>query len=84
MSGVPIPLSSRVAVPEGGKLAGMRTMVVSMPRASSTSQNGVAVAQQLDPAAVQRELPRPSVSMRPGGTVRDVDRNGSSSSGRGG
>ncbi len=41
MSGVPMPLSSRVAVPDGGKLAGMRMMVVSMPRASSTSQNAV-------------------------------------------
>ena len=40
MSGVPIPLSSRVAVPEGGKLAGMRTIVVRTPWSSSTSQNG--------------------------------------------
>jgi len=40
-SGVPMPLSSRVAVPEGGKLAGMRTIVVSTPWSSITCQNGV-------------------------------------------
>ena len=41
MSGVPMPESSRVAVPEGGKLAGMRITVVSTPTFSSFSQNGV-------------------------------------------
>ena len=35
-----MPDSSRVALPEGGKLAGMRTIVVRMPRFSSTSQKG--------------------------------------------
>ena len=47
MSGVPIPLSSRVAVPDGGKFAGIRTIVVSMPCCSSTSQNGWPSPQQL-------------------------------------
>ena len=41
MSGVPIPDSSRLAVPEGGKSAGMRRTVVRTPCSSSTCQNGV-------------------------------------------
>ena len=57
MSGVPMPLSSRVAVPDGGKLAGMRMIVVSTPRSSSTSQNGLPLTEQFDRAARQRNLP---------------------------
>ena len=81
MSGVPIPLSSRVAVPEGGKLAGMRTMVVSTPRCSSTSQKGVPWRSSSTRPAASGNCHRPRVSMRPGGTVRDVDRNDSMVSG---
>ena len=40
MSGVPMPDSSWLAVPEGGKFAGMRMMVVRIPRFSRGSQNG--------------------------------------------
>ena len=41
MSGVPIPLSSWLASPDGGKFAGMRTIVDSMPCCSRSAQNGV-------------------------------------------
>ncbi len=81
MSGVPMPLSSRVAVPEGGKLAGIRTIVVSIPRASSASQNGVPWRSSSTRPAWSGNCHRPSVSRRPGGTVREVERNDSSVSG---
>ena len=57
MSGVPMPPSSRVAVPDGGKLAGMRMIVVRMPCCSSTSQNGCPSSQQRDVRSRERQLP---------------------------
>ena len=58
MSGVPIPLSSRVACPDGGKFAGIRTIVVSIALLLQDAPRtaGPRAAAPLRPL-VERELP---------------------------
>ena len=56
MSGVPMPETSRVAVPEGGKFAGMRRIVVSNPVFLEHLPELLATAQQLEAAAGQGDL----------------------------
>ena len=76
MSGVPIPLNSRVAVPDGGKFAGMRMIVVSIPRSSSTSQNGRPRRSSSTRPAERGNCQRPIVRVRPPASVFVVDRKG--------
>ena len=52
-----MPLNSRVAVPEGGKLAGMRMIVVRDAVRLEHFPERLAIAQLLDDAAGERELP---------------------------
>ena len=63
-----MPDSSRDAVPDGGKLAGMRMIVVGTSLASSTSQNGVPRRSDsmLPPEIGMAYLPK--VSVRPPST----------------
>ena len=74
---MPMPLSSRVAVPDGGKLAGMRMIVVSMPCSLEHLPERLPAPQQLDAAARQRELPLAERrSIAPPASVFVVDRYG--------
>ena len=57
MSGVPMPLNSRVAEPDGGKFAGIRMIVVRTPCCSSASQNGWPSRNRVDASACERQLP---------------------------
>ncbi len=76
MSGVPIPASSRVAVPVGGKSAGIRMIVVSMPFASSGSQKGVPCRRDSTRAADKGSRQLPSRTVCAGGSDRVVERYG--------
>ena len=71
-----MPLNSRVAVPEGGKFAGMRMIVVSMPRASSTSQNGCPCRRSSTLPPEIGNCHSPTVIARLEPSARDVDRYG--------
>jgi hypothetical protein len=71
-----MPLSSRVAVPDGGKFAGIRRIVVSMPWLSSTSQNGVPRRSSSTRPLESGTCQPPTRISRPAGTVRDVERYG--------
>ena len=71
-----MPLSSRVAVPEGGKFAGMRMMVVLMPRAASGSQNGWPCRSDWTLPLDNGNCHRPNPSVRPAGAVAVVDKYG--------
>ena len=75
-SGVPIPLSSRLAVPEGGKLAGMRITVVGMLFSSSTSQNGVPWRNNSTVPPDNGSCQRPSLIVLLGSDDREVDKYG--------
>ena len=62
-----MPLSSRVAVPDGGKLAGMRMIVVSMPRVLEHVPERLPLAQQLDACRpTAGAASRPTVKVRAG------------------
>ena len=75
-SGVPMPDSSRVALPEGGKFAGMRTTVVWIPRLPSTSQKGCPYRSSSILSAASGTWYLPSFSLLSEGSARLVDRNG--------
>jgi hypothetical protein len=74
MSGVPIPDSSWVARSDGGKFAGIRTIVVRTPRFSRTSQKGCpwrSSSTLSDPRGIWY---RPTFSLRSEASARLVDR----------
>ena len=74
-----MPLSSRVARPDGGKSAGILTTVVSIPWASSALPEGFSLPQQLHAPRRQRQLPssqRHEVARRHGPRRRQVRRHG--------
>ena len=74
ISGVPIPLSSRAAEPEGGKLAGIRMIQVGTPARSSTSQNGVPRRRSSTLPPLRGICQEPIRTIRPAASVREVDR----------
>ena len=76
MSGVPMPLSSRVAVPDGGKLAGIRTMRRANTVLLEHIPERLAVAQQLTRALESGNCQLPIVSVRRAGSVLVVDKYG--------
>ena len=73
---MPIPDSSRVALPEGGKFAGMRTTVVWIPRFSSTSQKGCPWRRSSTLSDPSGTWYLPSFSLLSEGSARLVDRYG--------
>ena len=74
MSGVPIPESSVVAVPDGGKFAGIRMIVLGMPCASRSSQKAWPWRKSSTRPAVRGKRHRPmGIACEPG-TVTVVDK----------
>ena len=73
---MPMPLSSRVASPEGGKLAGMRMIVVSMPCCSSRLPERLPAPQQLDRRRSAGTANCQCLIDRPPASVLVVDRYG--------
>ena len=71
-----MPLNSLLARPDGGKSAGMRTTVVSMPRSSSRSQKARPFLSNSTRPAASGNCHFPTVTKWLGGTVLLVDRNG--------
>ena len=76
MSGVPIPESSRCAVPEGGKLAGMRMIVVLTPCRSSASQNASPRRSSVTVPPVRGTCQAPMRSVWPASSTVEVEKYG--------